>query len=196
MKRLTTCAAYGLLLALPALLGGCWGKCTDSLFSADQRAYFIDFKPGDYWIYRNVANGDIDSVYYAGQESLLETNPPNCRAEAVTVQFNGFAKSLIFAYYIRPWDGTMAGAAPATLDFYGNYDTTIPKAEQIAGRTYAQTIVSIDCTRKGCVPNPSQGFSLERLTFARSVGLVKWEAIQHPKFGTVTYELIRSNRLS
>jgi hypothetical protein len=198
MKRLTTCTAYGLLLALPALLGGCWDKCTDELFSADQRAYFIDFRPGDYWIYRNVANGDIDSVYYAGQVDRPGGISYGCIREGVAVQFNGFAKSLIFAYSIGASSTVMSATAPATVDLYTNYELADQKATQIGSRSYPQSVDVIECclTGNGCLTKcDGTAMRFMRLTFAKSVGIVRWTAIRHPQFGDVTYELIRSNKL-
>ncbi len=196
MKTFQKLLAWGLLLSLPALLGGCWGQCKSRPLSADQRAYFMDFKPGDYWIYRNVANGDIDSVYFVSQEVTSQNKTPSCIDEYVFVRLKGFAKSLTYSYVIQGWDGTMQIDLATTIDFYGKYDIRDQKPKTIAGRDYAQTVSTTHCCVEGCT-NFCEGtyIRFDRLVFAKSVGLVRWEAIRHPKFGTVTYELIRSNRL-
>jgi len=197
MTTLKRLIAYGLLCSLPALLGGCWGKCTDRLLSADKRAYFMDFKPGDYWIYRNVQNGDIDSVYFVSQEVRSENKTPTCLNEDAIIQLKGFAKSLTYSYVVQGWDGVMKTNVQSTVDYYGNYDVATQKPTKAAGRNYAQTVSTTHCCIEGCITEFCDGITLrfDRLVFAKSVGIVRWEAIRHPKFGTVTYELIRSNRL-
>ncbi len=200
MKTFQKLMAWGLLLSLPALLVSCWGKCVDKLFTPDHYAYFLDFKPGDYWIYRNVANGDIDSVYFVSRTISPEAVPKGgttCSQEYATVRLKGFAKSLTYEYIVQSWDGTMqVELSPTTISYYGKYDVNIQIPATINGRNYAKTISTTHCCIEGCT-NFCGGINtrFNRLEFAKSVGIVRWEAIRHPQFGTVIYELIRSNKL-
>lgn len=200
MLLLKKIMAYGLLLVLPTLMWGCIGKCKyDLLLSADQHAYFIDFQPGDYWIYRNVQNGDLDSVYFVSQEihpQPVSPGDPICRQEDVTVQLKGFAKSLNFAYIVHSWDGDMSIDITSAVDYYGSYDINSQKYLVVNGKIYPQTVSTTHCCLTVC-KNQCGGtyMRFDRLVFAKSIGIIRWEAIRHPQFGTVTYELIRSNRL-
>ncbi len=196
MKALQKLTAWGLLLNLPALLGGCWGPCKSRPLSADQRAYFMDFKPGDYWIYRNVANGDIDSVYFVSQKITSENSTPSCIDEYASIQLKGFAKSLTYSYVIQGWDQNISIDMGSTIDYKSGYNFTQVKPQIIGKKNYSQAFSITHCCLEGCSQLCDGTYMrFDRLVFAKSVGIVRWEAIRHPKFRTVTYELIRSNRL-
>jgi hypothetical protein len=190
-------ALLSYLIVMCCLLVGCISKCPNkSYFSAETRSYFLDFKPGSYWIYKNVVNGDIDSVYFVSQQ-IFGNDPTlvdNCPQEFAEVSYNGFA-NLPFSYEVNSWGGEFkasgrySGMGFLSQSSFGNKNDFIAQ-----GIKYSQVITLIDCCITGCYAYcPIKTFQFDRLYFAPGRGIIRWEASNHPQFGKVVYELIRTN---
>jgi len=204
MFRYVRCVvAYALLVAMPLLLSwgfpGCIGNipCKPAPFTAQVRSYFLDFKPGSYWIYRNLQNGDIDSVYFVSENITQGPTRPECKDENSTTILKGFAGDKRFGYYITSWDNTIE-SSQSDIVFQSTHNADKPASLTINGRSYGTTISIVHC----CVTSDRQCyieactppyFRLLRAVFAADIGLVRWEAENYPGFGKVTYELVRSN---
>ena len=192
-------SVFALLLCVVVvggLLAGCVGPaCSNSTFSAETRSYFLDFKPGDYWIYKNLANGDIDSVYLVSQEVLGNdpANPNYCVAEYAKVNFFGFGDKP-FGYLVNSWDNRMSITGQSSLDFISEYNQNSKQALQVQSTKYDNTITLTHCCISGCYKDcATKYFRFDRLYFVPQKGIVRWEASNHPQFGNVIYELIRTN---
>jgi hypothetical protein len=194
--------AYALLVAMPLLLSwglpGCIGSipCKPTPFTAQVRSYFLDFKPGSYWIYRNIQNGDIDSVYFVSQ-SMFDADKPECQTQYSTTILKGFAGDKQFGYYITSWNNTIENNQ-SDIHLNTDYDTGQAMSSTVNGKVYAQSIRLTHCCVAGSSScyKPGCDFKIFRflnVVFASNVGLIRWEAENYPGFGTVTYELVRSN---
>ena len=184
------------MVAVWGLLAGCVGPaCSNSTFSAETRSYFLDFKPGDYWIYKNLTNGDIDSVYFVSQELFSDPQQiGKCQQEFAEVSYNGFA-SLPFSYEVNSWGGEFhASGRSSGMGFLSQSSFDIKNDFTAQGVKYDKVITLTDCCLVGCYKDcPIKTFQFDRLYFAPRKGIVRWEASNHPQFGKVVYELIRTN---
>ncbi len=200
-QRLRRLFSYLLLLCLP--LGWGWGctacgtDCEDKPFTEQVRSYFLGFKPGSYWIYRNMQNGDIDSVYLVSETVLNLGKSPVCRLESGYVVLKGFAENQNFGYYIGSNNNTISIAGASDTDFYGNYDVNTVASLTVAQQLFQRAISLTHCCITGtgeCYKPACSGayFRFRKLVFVPDTGLVRWEAENYPSFGKVTYELIRS----
>lgn len=190
--------SYLLLSSLPFLVNtgllSCNGKCKDLPFTPDVREYFLDFKEGSYWIYRNVANGDIDSVYFVSQNiypSAGAKGGPICSQEYSTVKFTGFAEKQ-FGYVVKSWNNEMEISSSSEIGFAGDYNFQKVEDRLFSGQKYNEVIILINCCFNGCNNACDKNyFRFLKLYYARQIGIVRWEAENHPQYGNAIYELIR-----
>ena len=188
---------FYLLMGVWYVCGSCVNKCYNpSYFTAETRSYFVDFKPGDYWIYKNVENGDLDSVYFisAKVEGNDPSNPDYCANEYASVRFGGLA-DLPLSYVVDSWGGEFsAGGNFSGVGFLSQSSFETKSAIAVQGVNYDKVITLTDCCITGCYARcPINTFQFDRLYFAPRKGIIRWEASNHPQFGKVTYELIRTN---
>ncbi len=192
-----TKAVLCLLMGVWYLCGGCIKKCPNKSFFTDEtKSYFVNFKPGDYWIYKNVANGDLDSVYFVSAqiEGNDLTAADNCPQEYAIVQFNGLA-NLPMSYIVNSWGGEFSAyGRNSGVGFLSQSSVEARSNSVVQGVIYANVITLTDCCITGCYARcPITTFQFDRLYFAPRKGIIRWEASNHPQFGKVTYELIRTN---
>ncbi len=190
-----------LLLCLP--LVGNWGcracgnACEDKPFTEQVRSYFLGFKPGSYWIYRNTQNADIDSVYFVSE--TIDSNlgrSPDCRLESGYVVLKGFADDKQWGYYIGSNNNIMVTRGASDTGFHGDFHPDSPAPLTVAQQVFKQVITLSHCCITGrgqCYQPACSGnyFRFMQLALARDIGLIRWEAENYPSFGKVTYELIR-----
>ena len=200
--RIRRLFSYLLLLCLPLGWGwgctACGGECEDKPFTEQVRSYFLGFKPGSYWIYRNVQNGDIDSVYLVSE--TIDSNlgkSPTCRLESGYVILKGFAGDKQLGYLINSNNNVISIAGTSDTDFYGDYDSNNTAPLTVAQQLFKQVITLSHCCltgRASCYQAGCSGkyFRFLHLNLAQEIGLVRWEAENYPSSGKVTYELIRS----
>ena len=196
-------SVFALLSCLVTVCGclfGCVSISTcpnKSRFSAETRSYFLDFKPGDYWIYKNLANGDIDSVYFVSQEifgSGDPANPDDCPQEYAKVNFYGFGNKP-FGYVVNSWGRNFEITSTSFISFLSEVpNLSNNQTFQAQGVRYDNAITLIHCCISGCYKDCStKYFQFDRLYFAPRRGIIRWEASNHPQFGSAVYELIRTN---
>ncbi len=189
--------SYLLLGSLPFWLNTCTlgcQKCKDLYFTPQVKDYFLDFKKGSYWIYRNVANGDLDSVYFVSQFILPETVPAGgsiCYQEYGIVYFEGLSGSLKLGYFVKSWSNNFQNAQSDAI-INGDYNLGDRKEISVSGLIYKNVItINNCCLSRNCYACNEKHFRFQKLYFAPQIGLIRWEAENHPIYGNVTYELIR-----
>ncbi len=197
---MATKSVFALLLCVVVVCG--WlvacvpAACNNSTFSAETRSYFLDFKPGDYWIYKNLANGDIDSVYLVSQEVLGNdpTNPNYCVEEYAKVNFYGFGEKP-FGYLINSWGVNFEITPTSFISFLSELPNLgSNQSLQVQGVRYDKITTLTHCCISGCYKDcGTKYFQFDRLYFVPRKGIVRWEASNHPQYGKVVYELIRTN---
>lgn len=187
---------YLLLVSLFLFLYACFSDCKDRLFTPDVREYFLDFKEGSYWIYRNMQNGDIDSIYFISQSITHDAMPrqfgvPTCYQEYAGARFEGNTRSLSFSYTINSWSNAMNGNYSFAF-FSGEYDLNKLTTENFSGKTYDKVIAFENCClSRNCYGCNQRSARITKMYFAPKIGLVRWEAENHPQYGNAVYELVR-----
>ena len=180
---------------LVLVLAGCRGKCTTTPINDDFNRFFLVFKPGTYWLYRNLDNGSIDSVYVKKNDTSEECirgklfTCDDCR-ESKKLVFSGLSlfkidyevngTTDVNQYLIRAISQNIVFSS-TSIDFNNSVAPSV-----INGITHAKTVRLTNQFPGSTQPH------IKTLIAVRDTGLFYFEVENHPNFGTTKYVLIKA----
>jgi hypothetical protein len=200
MKALNQWLGCGLLLLVCLVAYSCDNSCSDRPFTDEAKSYFLNLKVGDYWIYKNIYDGDLDSVYVVSQTVMKGsgTSDATCYQEYAFVVLKGFADSGVFAYQVNSWDDRFSITLESDIDLEGKRDLETKENLNFNDKRYNNVMTTSHCCISpncgGAVDCKSKVFRMRRFYSAPDIGIIGWEAENYPGRGNVVYDLIRTNR--
>lgn len=170
-------------------------KCKETPYP-DFEHYFVGFKEGSYWIYRNEQNGDIDSVYSIKRDQYAEAaRTKSFHQECASIQYISlsmggfpFATTLeTYIYYgLNRLTLTPENRTPRYL-YSQVVDLKSTDTAQVNGVVYTD-VLKMDCQ---CDIQAITDHQLTQLWYAKNIGLIQWQYTSYPKRETTTHKLIR-----